>query len=412
MVKLLQPVIMLFTEQKEAIAKHLPNKVGALFMKMGTGKTRVAVELVNSVPDLDLVVWVGPLRSIKPLADISSIVDEVNKWGGFTSKEVVYMGVETIQSSDRQYIALHSKIKQSDNCFLVVDESIKIKNHEAKRTKRLITLSEMVEYKLILNGEPITRDLLDIWAQFQFLDPAILRMSLSEFKNTFCKYTTISKSMPGRRSYSKEFITGYENIDYLYSLIGEYVYECDLHLDVKQVFEVQNFKLSDDEKEQYNYFKTKYLDNELLMILNNNIFLEMTQKMQHQYCCSEEKFEAMEKWIVDESKTIIFCKYIASMKECKKRFANATVLNYKTGSMSLNLQDKPYTVYFDQTWDWGDVVQSQHRNYRAGQTIDCRYLQLVGNVGLEEMIRKNNKKKTGMSEYLKKISVEQLRKEL
>lgn len=404
----------LFTEQKEAITKHLPNKVGALFMKMGTGKTRVAVELVNSVSDVDLVVWVGPLRSIKPKeSNIPSIVDEVNKWGGFNASEVMYMGVETIPASDRQYLELHSKVKDASKCFIIVDESIKIKNHEAKRTQRLIALSEMVEYKLILNGEPVTRDLLDMWAQFQFLDPAILNMPLAQFKDTFCKYTTITKSFPGRyRKHTQEFITGYENIDYLYSLIGEYVYECDLHLDVKQLFETKHYALSEEEKKQYEYNKTKYLDNEMLMIMNNNIFLEMTQKMQHQYCCSEEKFEIAQKWIVDESKTIIYCKYIASTEECKKRFPKATVLNYKTGSMSLNLQDRPYTVYFDQTWDWGDVAQSQHRNYRKGQDVDCKYLKLHGDVGLETLISENNKKKVGMSEYLKNISYEALREKL
>lgn len=338
-----------------------------------------------------------------------SIKDEVSKWGGFNAKEVVYIGVETISQSDRQYLQLYKKIATSWRCFIVVDESIKIKNIDAKRTKRLLELSKMVEYKLILNGEPITKDLLDIWPQFEFLDPEILNMPYAQFKDTFCKYTTITKRFGGYKQYTKEFITGYENIDYLYSLIGEYVYECDLDLNVEQIFETSHYKLNSEEKEIYEYFKTKYLDNEMLMMLNNNIFLEMTQKMQHGYCCSEEKFEIVEDWIKDESKTIIFCKYVISQEECKKRFPKATVLNYKTGSMSLNLQDKPYTVYFDQTFDWGDVVQSQHRNYRTGQENDCRYLRLIGDVGLENLIYENNKKKLEMSEYLKKISREQLK---
>lgn len=402
--------MILLPKQKEALSKHLSNKVGALFMKMGTGKTRVALELINAVPDVDLVVWIGPLRSIHPIDEnILSIKDEVSKWGGFNAKEVVYMGVETISQSDRQYLQLYKKIATSWRCFIVVDESIKIKNIDAKRTKRLLELSKMVEYKLILNGEPITKDLLDIWPQFEFLDPEILNMPYAQFKDTFCKYTTITKRFGGYKQYTKEFITGYENIDYLYSLIGEYVYECDLELNVEQIFETAHYKLNSEEKEIYEYFKTKYLDNEMLMMLNNNIFLEMTQKMQHGYCCSEEKFEIVEDWIKDESKTIIFCKYVISQEECKKRFPKATVLNYKTGSMSLNLQDKPYTVYFDQTFDWGDVVQSQHRNYRTGQENDCRYLRLIGDVGLENLIYENNRKKLGMSEYLKKISREQLK---
>lgn len=400
----------LLPQQTQAITKHLPNKVGALFMKMGTGKTRVSLELVNEVPDVDLVVWIGPLRSIKPIDEsIPSVKDEIAKWGGFRCENVIYMGIETIQSSDRQYLQLYKKIATAWRCFIIVDESIKIKNHKAKRTKRLLDLSKMVEYKLILNGEPITRDLLDIWAQFQFLDPEILNMGIAEFKNTFCEYTTITKRFGGYKQYTKEFITGYENIDYLYSLIGEYVYECDLNLNIDQIFQTGEYRLTEEEKERYTFMKEKYLDNEMLLMMNNNIFLEMTQKMQHEYCCSEEKFEIVKNWITEESKTIIFCKYISSADECRKRFPKATVLNYKTGSLSLNLQDKPFTVYFDQTFDWGDVVQSQHRNYRTGAQQDCRYLRLIGNVGLENLIFENNKKKLGISEYLKKISRKQLK---
>lgn len=403
----------LLPNQEKALTKQLPNKVGALFMKMGTGKTRVALELVNAVPEIDLVVWIGPLRSIKPIAEnIPSVKDEIVKWGGFRCENVVYVGIETLQSSDRTYLQLYNQINRTLNTFIVVDESIKIKNHDAKRTKRLLELSNMAEYKLILNGEPITRDLLDIWAQFQFLDPEILNMSLSEFKNTFCKYTTITKRFGTYKEYSKTFITGYENIDYLYSLIGEYVFECDLELNVQQVFENAYYELSEEEKERYNFLKEKYLDDEKMMMMNNNIFLEMTQKMQHEYCCSESKFEKVEKWIRDESKTIIFTKYIVSAEECRKRFPKATVLNYQTGSLSLNLQDKPYTVCFDQTFDWGLVAQSAHRNYRTGQENNCRYLRLIGDVGLEELIHKNNQKKLGISEYLKKISKEQLKEVL
>ncbi|MEC5157036.1 DEAD/DEAH box helicase [Chryseobacterium sp. MP_3.2] len=399
----------LLIQQEKALIKQLPNKVGALFMKMGTGKTRVALELVNAVPEIRLVVWIGPLRSIKPIDEsIPSIKDEIAKWGGFNAPEVIYMGVETLQSSDRQFLQLFNKIRNSLDTFLIVDESIKIKNHDAKRTKRLLEMSKWCEYKLILNGEPITRDLIDLWPQFEFLAPEILNMGLAEFKNTFCKYTTITKNFGGYKNYVKEFITGYENIDYLYSMIGEYVFECDLDLNINQIFETANYQLSDEEQKNYKYLKEKHLDDEKLMAMNNNIFLEMTQKMQHEYSLSEGKFEAVKNWITDESKTIIFCKYIASANECRKQFPKATVLNYKTGSMSLNLQDRPHTIYFDQTFDWGDVIQSQHRNYRTGQSEDCRYLRLIGNVGLENLIFENNKKKLGISEYFKKISREQL----
>ncbi len=402
----------LLVNQQKALAHRSEWKVGALFMKMGTGKTRVTVELVNQVADLDLVVYVAPLRIIQPKEpNIPKISDEVQKWGGFNAKEVVYIGVETIGQSDRQFLQLYKKIATTWKTFLVVDESIKIKNIGAKRTQRLLQLSEMVEHKLILNGEPVTRDLLDLYPQMNFLDPRILRMSLAEFKNTFCKYTTITKRFGGYKEYSKEFITGYENIDYLYSLIGQYVFECDLELQIQQLYEEEYYIIDNDSKTEYYRLKTEYLDDEKLMMINNNLFLELTQKMQHGYCCTEEKFKIVQKWFekYPEEKSIIFVKYIRSMEECKKRFPKATVLNYKTGSYGLNLQHLPYTVYFDKTFDYGDVAQSKHRNYRVGQEQDCRYLSLTGDVGLETLISDNNKKKIGISEYLKKISREQLK---
>lgn len=401
--------------QEKALAHRSEWKVGALFMKMGTGKTRVAVELVNQVPNLDLVVYIAPLRIIAPTdPNIQPIENEVQKWGGFKAKETIYMGVETIGQSDRKYLQLYKKIATTWKVFLIVDESIKIKNIEAKRTQRLLTISEMVGQKLILNGEPVTRDLLDLYPQMNFLDPRILNMSFSEFKNTFCKYTTITKRFGGYKEYSKSFITGYENIDYLYSLIGQYVFECDLELQIQQLYENAYYTIDDEAKNEYYRLKTTYLDDEKLMMLNNNIFLELTQKMQHEYCCTESKFEAVREWFkkYPEEKSIIFVKYIRSAEECKKRFPKATVLNYKTGSYGLNLQHLPYTVYFDKTFDYGDVVQSKHRNYRMGQEQDCRYLNLTGDVGLETLIDENNRKKINMSEYLKKISREQLRAKL
>lgn len=405
----------LLPKQKQAITKHLSNKVGALFMKMGTGKTRVAVELVNAIDNIDLVVYVAPLDIIRPKQEtIASIETEVNKWGGFNAKEVVYIGVDTIGMSDKQYLQLYKKISVAWRCFLIVDESIKIKNLEAKRTQRLLELSKMVEYKLILNGEPITRDLLDVYAQFYFLDPEILNMSLSEFKNTFCKYTKITKSLPGTyKSYTKEFITGYENIDYLYSLIGEYVYECDLQLNVQQINETANYSLSENDFKTYNHLKETYLDNEKLIAMNNNIFLEMTQKMQHEYSCTPEKTEIVTDWFKKhpQEKSIIYCQYIVSAELCRELYPKALVLNYNS-SFGHNLQDRPFTVYFDQTFDWGKVAQASARNYRTGQENDCRYLSLIPTVGLGKLYADNNIKKIGISEYLKKISKEYLKEVL
>lgn len=403
----------LTTQQTSGVAHLKDWKVGALFMEAGTGKTRVAVELVRMIEDVDLVVWVAPLRTIKT-GGLSGVPEEVEKWGGFAC-QVVYYGVESISASDRIWLELLDKVKSANKPFVVVDESLKIKNAEAKRTRRLLELGSMVEYKLILNGTPLTRNLLDLWAQMEFLSPKILNMTLQQFKNTFCEYTKVTKRFPNSyRVYEKEYITGYENIDYLHSLIRHYVFQCDLHLNVTQNYKEIRYTISEENMNEYNRLKEKYLDNEMLLWKNNNIFLEMTQKMQHVYACDEGKVAAVEDlfWSIPQEETIIFCKYISSQELCKKLFPKALVLSYQKESFGLNLQKYRHTVYFDKVWDYALRVQSGRRTFRTGQEYDCYYYDVTGDVGLERMIDKNVEKKISMSEYFKKVNIEELRKEL
>lgn len=391
----------MLTQQVEAIEKLRKWKVGALFMEAGTGKTRTAIELIRGC-ECDAILWIAPLRTI------ANLTDEVAKWGGLPN--VRYVGIESIGQSDRIYLDLLDFL-QNKRVFCVMDESLKIKNFDAKRTKRAINIGKQCEYKLVLNGTPISRDLLDIWAQFEFLSPKILNMNLAQFKDTFCKYTKVTKCF-GRRSYTKEFITGYENVDYLYSLIRHYVYECDLHLNIKQLYDEVTYSINEDAKDEYYELKNKYLDDEELEWRNNNIFLEMTSKMQHCYCDCSNKIDAVRQVVNDEEHTIIFCRFIRSRKACEKAFPKAKVLSYQKEGFGLNLQDFTTTIFFDKIWDYALRLQSSRRTYRIGQRFDCKYYDVTGDVGLESLIDKNIEKKIGVSEYLKKVTIKDLKEVL
>ena len=402
----------LYNYQSKAKEHLLKWKVGALFMEAGTGKTRVAWELFNSVRCIDLLVYIAPLRTIKTGSDVPSVQDEFLKWGKIKC-DSLFIGIESIQQSDRIYLELRERIEKSNKVFMIVDESLKIKNAESKRTKRAIDLGTLAEYKLILNGTPLSRNLLDLWSQMEFLSPKILKMSLLEFKDTFCDYTKVTKQIAGK-SYQKEFITGYENVDYLYSLVRQYVYECDLNLNVTQNYHTLEYEVDEECKEEYNRMKRKYLDDDMLQWKNNNIFIEMTQKMQHSYCCTKNKFSVIDSLLktIPQDKAIIFTKYIDSCNECLKRYPKVKVLSYQKESLGLNLQQYNHTIYFDKIWDLALRVQSTRRTYRVGQEFNCQYYDLTGNVGLETMIDDNIKKKIGITEYFKKISKKELEKKL
>lgn len=395
--------------QSEA-KRHLEEwKVGALFMEAGTGKTKVAVDIVNASP-CDFVLWIGPLQTIRT----GNVTNEVARQGGF-NMPCSFVGVESIGGSDRIYLNTVEDLKSYEKPFVVVDESLKIKNAEAKRTKRLLEIGKIVEYKLILNGTPLSRNLLDLWSQMEFLSPLILNMSLAQFKNTFCEWTRVTKSNCWR-TYSKEYVTGYENVDYLYSLIRHYVFKADLKLGISQHYRSKAYYIDEDSREEYARIKEIFLEDEMLEWRNNNIFLEMTQKMQHAYCCTGDKIDQVKSILaeeeVDPSKTIIFCKFIKSRELCERLFPECLVLSYQKDSLGLNLQEYNVTIYFDKVWDFALRTQSTRRTFRTGQERDCLYYDLTGDVGLERLIDRNIGKKVTMSEYFKKATKEQLKKDL
>lgn len=394
----------LLDSQRNAIDKLKAYKVGALFMEAGTGKTRAAYELVKSVSECDYVLWLTPFQTKENLQQ------ELNKWG---ATGIRIEGIESLSNSDKLMLDLFSQLEAAKCPFIVVDESLKIKNWTAKRTQRIVELGKLAEYKLILNGTPVSRNLIDVWAQMEFLSPRILNMGIAEFKNTFCEYTRITKRI-GNITHSKEFITKYHNIDYLYSLIKHFVYESDLQLTIKQQYIEQNYTIDAEMMKEYEAIKSKYLDDEKLQFIKQNIFLELTQKMQHIYCCATEKLELLDKIVQKHGaeNIIVYTKYIISREEIQKNYKNLRVLSYQKESLGLNLQQYKVTVFFDKIWDYALRLQATRRTFRTGQDSDCMYYDLTGNVGLESMIDKNINKKCSMVDYLKQHSKEQIKQEL
>jgi SNF2 family DNA or RNA helicase len=391
--------------QIKAIDKLNTVKCGALFMEAGTGKTLSAIELIKKT-DADYVLWFTPFQTKENLQD------EINKWGDLNCDIV---GIESIQNSDRIYLELSKKCEQAKKSFIVVDESLKIKNADAKRTGRLIELSKRSEYRLILNGTPLSRNLLDLWSQMQFLSPKIMNMSYAEFKNTFCEHIKIiyhSKSFG--KSYEKEFIKKYHNIDYLYSIIEPFIFESKLSISVGQQHINIDYDLTDEEKEEHNNLKTKYLDNEKLLMMNNNIFLEITQKMQHNYSLSPAKFDIVNKLLkeIDKSKVLIYAKYIETQKALIDYYKDIKIMSLQKHSYGLNLQDYNIIIFWDKTWDYAQREQIERRIYRTGQNNNCIYYDLTGNIGLESLINKNIEKKRNLLDIFKIKTINQLKKEL
>lgn len=401
----------LLSSQDEAITKLKRYKVGALFMEPGTGKTRAAYELMKSV-NPDYVLYLAPYQAIHQPNYNETVCAEVERCGGINVPHD-FVGIESLSASDRIYLDTYNKLKKARRPFIICDESLKIKNKKAIRTNRVIDFGKLAEYKLVLNGTPISRNLLDLWSQMEFLSPKILKMDLAEFKNTFCEYTVMKKRI-GYKTLTREWINRYHNLDYLYKLIGPFVFDSNLEIDTKVQYLDIPYSLTDKEKDEHNAIKEKYLDNERMELRNNNIFLEITQKLQHNYSLSPEKFQVVEHLLKkrDPGKVLIVAKYIDTQETLKKYFKDVRILSWQKNSMALNLQEYNTIIKWDKHWDYALHKQLMHRIYRTGQKNDCFIYNLTGDVGLENLMNDNEAKKGAVLKAFSKKSIEELHKEL
>lgn len=387
-------------------------KCGALFMDAGAGKTLPAYTLVISAKP-DYVLYISPYQVIHNSITSENAITEIEKCGGFDCNHD-FIGIESIQMSDRIYLECLKKLQSHNNCFIVLDESIKIKNADAKRTNRLFELAKHSTYRLILNGTPISRNLLDIWSQMHFLSPKILSMSQAEYKQTFVEFTTMTKRI-GSKTIQREWINGYHNLDHLYRLIEPFVFEASFDAGVKVQYIECDYELCEDSKKEYTELKEFYLNNETLEAKRNNIFLEISQLMQQVYCVTDQKSELLKNIISKnpKSKILVVCKFIKSQEFIRAQFGDCvTILSYGKHAYGLNLQQYDIMVVWDRTFDYGAFYQVLRRIIRRGQTNDCRVFEFNAKIPLEKLMKENVETKGRLLDAFKKKSIIEKLKEL
>lgn len=389
-------------KQELAFEKLSKLKVGALFMEQGTGKTKVALDLICSkLHKIDYALWVCPY-SLK-----NEIEAERLKWQPNLQLEIV--GVETISSSDRVYLDILNKVS-SKKTFIVVDESLKIKNKEAKRTQRILKLGEFASYKLILNGTPLSKNVLDLYTQMQFLSPKILNMTYNEYINTYCEYYLRGKL--------KNRVKKQHNIEHLIAKIRPYIFDCELEIESKKKRENYNYTIEDiSEYEDIKHsFLNKYFD--LGFVQTMSLFTIL----QKHYCNSSQRKKIIEDLISEiNDRVIVFVKFLNSIPESevaitgdvklkdRKRIIDdfkqgkfkVLYITYGCGAFGLNLQFCKHMIFAEHTFDYAQREQAEARIYRMGQVADVTYYNLWCDCGLERLIRGCLEKKINLLDEVK-----------
>lgn len=391
--------------QIQAFEKFKKLKVGALFMQMGTGKTRVAIELID-YNKCDLLVYIAPFSTL------NNIEKEFVKWN--LSTPYILIGYETIQASDKKYLELLNKI-ENKKTFIVADESIFIKNEETKRFKRLCEIRKKCEYALILNGTPLTKNEWDLYNQMQFLSPLIIKMSRQEFLNTFFKKITYKKRGQKENTFYK---FSEINAELLYKIIEPYIFKCDLDFSKNEINEYHYITYENDE-----YYKEKENKlSEYIELGKSETIINMLTQLNVISSNYYKKNDELIKYI-NNKKVVVFCNFINEIeyisnkincyiivggtknrKNIIEKFKNDNkplLMTYGVGSYSLNLQFCNEIVYSSINFDYAKMEQSKYRIKRIGQENNIKYTYFLTNLGINKLILENIDKKMTLENLVK-----------
>ena len=363
-----------YAHQLEALKKSWAQKNYALFMEMGTGKSKVLVDNIAMLYDKGAIraaLIVAPKGVYKNWNDIefpvhlpehvenTKVLWEPNitkkkqleldtLFDGKEDLKILIMNVEAFSTSKGLDFA-HSFLNIFLGRALIgIDESTTIKSPTAKRTKNILKIGELAKYRRILTGSPVTKSPLDLFSQCEFLDPWLLgHQSYYSFR---ARYANMVKRNFGGRSV--QLVTSYRRLDELGSKLDSFSYrvlkeDC---LDLpEKVFTKRIVELSKEQKEIYAQLKETALafteDGKVMSTVN-----VMTQLMRlHQVTCGTFKADdgtvkhlpnnriqsLMDCLEETEGKVIIWATYREDIKKIveslKKAYGEASTVEYHGG---------------------------------------------------------------------------------
>ena len=458
-----------YKHQREALKKGWNKSFFAFFMDMGTGKSKVLIdnafilfqqdlidclvvvapkgvyknwerkELVQHAPDeikKEITTW-SPSKTKtleKQLKQLLSHTDDVLK--------IFLINVEALSTA--RGFAILEKVVTTHRCMLAVDESTTIKSKTASRTKNLIRLARVCNYRRILTGMPITKSPLDLYTQCEFLESNSLgHNSFYTFQNRYAKM--IRRSL-GSHSFNQ--IVDYQNLDELNGILDGFSFRVRKEdcLDLPdKVYTKRSVHLTVEQYELYNQLKKAALaiiEGEGKVVAST----VLTQIIRLQQVCSgfaklddgrmvKVKSNKMNELlsVLEEvdGKVIIWANFTYDIKlieeELHKKYGKdccalfygdtptenrqriveefqkpKSKLKYfvgqpRTGGFGLTLTEAKTVVYYSNGYDLEIRLQSEDRAHRIGQTNKVTYIDIVAENTTDEKILSALRKKINIS---------------
>ena len=330
--------------------------------------------------------------------------------------------------------------------LLCVDESQRVKNHQAKTFKALSTIAPHCKRRVLLSGTPTPKDVTDLWAQMKLLDGG------KRFGRSFYKWLgTVAELGTEFSEFAVKKFNDHEVHESIYraqEIMLRRRKEKVIDLPPK-TFSLREIELSGSQRERYDeireglILRMRSTSGEQFVREITNILEEYLRAVQvasnprlidPEWKGDPAKFLELDE-IVNEvvreqgQKIVIWTNYLGNIRELTERYKDLgaapfsgevsaadrekTVRAFQTeesprilvavpaaGGVGITLTAAQTAVYIDKTWNAEHWMQSVDRIHRIGQRGTVNVISLLS-CKVDEMIHWNlRRKEQGQAEVL------------
>ena len=432
-------MIKLYRHQEIALSYMRVNDYFALFMEQGTGKTIPSLfrilDLLKS-GSIEEALVVAPKSALGAWERDVELFDDLDR--DILRDSITLINYDKIwRGGDK------SPYYKKYGC-IILDEAHLIKNRSSQRSKFLLKLACMADYRYILTGTPIGNGQLEnIYSLYCFLDPYLERGrvqsrifggSYQKFQDRYCILNMYHKP------------SSYIHVKELQEIINEHSYrvkkvDC---LDLPEKLPDEVVKVDLLEKKLYKKLATESAILEYEILAENPLSrLVKLRQLASGYLTYKdgtedkllelktEKLAVLQELIEgypEDKKLVIFAEFKHSiakiselLRKMKIRFVTldgdqkdkaiwrqfqsdkrirVIVCQYQTANAGIDLFASDTIIYYEMTLRSTILEQSRDRIHRTGQKSKCSYIFLLTKGTVEEHIYKTL---SGYSDFSEKL---------
>lgn len=442
-----------YRHQVKALRKMIFKRGGGLFMEMGTGKSKVAIDfacamhlktgvdrVVICCPKSVVSVWKIEIRKHAPEWIRNKIRWVIINYDKLEDREVESKDGETYIYEGKKHV-LQRFLAGGKRSVLIGDEGHLLKTPSAGRSKSMYHMRKAADYYLHLTGTPLTKNPIDLYQQFKIINETIFGTNKAHFEKQYCVFG----------GYGNYQLLRYINLDKLKKIAKPWVFQIkkkdclDLPARTDVIIPV---KLTGECHDLY-----QEMASDGLCTLKDgteiDTEIQLTRRLRCQQLSSgfipdedgniirvgDDKSRKLDQLLRDmksqeRKKVVIFARFIEDLKEAariaKKNGYNILLFHGGTtdrereerliefdeteeptifitqiaaGSLGISLTAASEAIFFSLTDNFAQTAQARDRLHRIGQHWPVTYYWFVA-PGIDEAIMLANKMKKDVADLL------------